>query len=355
LKKALGIATPLQQAEQTLLILRRLRLVDRGLEFSRNEKEVFIPLSTGASSEDIEKIKERCPDVRIQEANFVELKTRPRNLLESVRGKIPEPLLSSVPRSCDIIGDIGIIELPEDLIQFSAIIGRGVLEVNPHFRLVLRKSSEVTGTFRTRKYQTIAGSGNTETFCREYSCVFHLDIAKVYFNPRLSHERMRVAGQAKPHETVVDMFAGVGPYSILIAKMQPTSRVTAIDINPEAFRYLKENILTNGVADCVVPILDDARQVTSRTLQGTASRVIMNLPSEARSFLDAAVQVAKRDGGIIHYYTFASRSDDLSTIEESVRAIVESAGREVHSVPFRKIIREIAPNRVQVAVDVQLK
>jgi tRNA (guanine37-N1)-methyltransferase len=349
----MGIAAPLHQTERTLSTLRKLNLLDKELELTRNEKEIVIPLTHAPSQQDIAAMKEQNPDVRLQEHLFRELPTKPRNLPESMLGKIPEHLLSTLPRSYDIIGDVAIVNLSEDLIQFSSHIGRGVLEVNPQLRLVLRKSGEVTGPFRTRKFEIIAGSGSTETFHKEFSCIFHLDIAKVYFNPRLSHERMRVARQVKPCETVLDMFAGVGPYSILIAKKQLTSRVNATDINAEAFRYLKENTFINGVADRVVPIFEDARAVSPRML-GSASRVVMNLPSEAANFLQAAAQAVAAEG-MIHYYTFASRTESLNAIKDSLLQTMRAHGREVRSFPFCEIIREIAPNRVQVAVDILLK
>ena len=105
------------------------------------------------------------------------------------------------------------------------VIGEGIMEINPHLRLVLRKSGQVSGTFRTREYEAIAGEGDSETVHEEFSCLFRLDVTKVYFNPRLSHERMRVARQIKEGERVLDMFAGVGPYSILIAKTQRDSQI----------------------------------------------------------------------------------------------------------------------------------
>lgn len=355
MKKALGLAIPTQQAEETLRALRKRQLVNMQLEFSRTEKQVIIPILHEPSVEDIQAIKEHCATFNTQQALFRERKHARPSLLESVRGKIPERYLSHLPRSFDIVGEVATVELPSELDEFSSIVGRGIMEANPHVRLVIRKSGDVSGKYRTRQFETIAGSGGTETWHREYSCVLHLDIAKVYFNPRLSHERMRVAQQVRAHETVLDMFAGVGPYSILIAKNQPTSRVYSIDINPDAFRYLKENILANGVADRVIPILGDAREATARQLKGVASRVIMNLPSEARNFLEAAARALTPESGTLHYYAFASRTDDLDTIKKSIRATIGSTGRIVHSFSFCRIIKEIAPSRVQVAIDVQVK
>ena len=151
------------------------------------------------------------------------------------------------------------------------------------------------------------------------------------------------------------MFAGVGPYSILIARTQRDSQIYSADINPEAFRYLKHNILLNRVADQVVPLLGDAGQLVETNLRGKANRVIMNLPSESNKFLSAAVQALKEEGGIIHYYTFASRSDDLDQIRKLVRSAIEHYGCKVDSFAFSDIIKEVAPNRVQIGMDIVIK
>lgn len=354
MREAFGVAIPAKQAEQTLRVLRRLQIIDRGLEFARNQEKLFVPLLRLPSEQDIARIREDSPQARIEEHLFRELREKPRSLIEYLREEIPDRFLSSLTRSYDTVGDIAIIELSPDLIKFSTIIGKGLLELSPHLRLVLRKSGEVAGPYRTREYEIIAGGGNTETFHKEFSCLYHLDITKVYFNPRLSNERMRIARQVKPRETVLDMFTGVGPYAILIARTQPTSTVNAADINADAIRYLNENILINRVADRVAPILDDARRVSAQ-LQGRASRVVMNLPSQAQDFLREAAQAVKAEGGTIHYYTFASRNDNLDTMKESLRQNVRKTGREVRSFTFCDVIREIAPNRVQVAVDILLK
>jgi len=355
LRKTHALTIPKSEAEKALRIIRDLKLTNRRLKFSRTNELVFIPLVREPSAEDTRNVTAQCANAKLTQASFEERKIRPRSLTDSLRWKIPEALLSSLPRSYDIIGEIGIIEFSAELAPFCLRIGEGIMEINPHLRLVLRKSSQVSGTFRTREYEAIAGHGNTETVHEEFSCLFHLDVRKVYFNPRLSHERMRVARQIKQGECVLDMFAGVGPYSIIIAKTRSDSKIYSADINPEAFRYLKHNILLNRVADQVVPLLGDASQLVERNFRGIANRVIMNLPSESNKFLYAAVQALKEEGGIIHYYTFASRSDDLDQIRDSVRSEIERHGRKVDSFAFSDVIKEVAPNRVQIGLDILVR
>jgi tRNA (guanine37-N1)-methyltransferase len=109
---------------------------------------------------------------------------------------------------------------------------------------------------------------------KEHGCEYHLDLSEVYFSPRLSYEHSRVASQVEEKETVVDMFAGVGPFSILIAKTHEDVKVYAVDVNPDATRYLERNIIVNGVMGKVVPVLGDAKEIVHERLRGAADRVM---------------------------------------------------------------------------------
>ncbi len=125
-------------------------------------------------------------------------------------------------------------------------------------------------------------------------------------------------------ETVVDLFAGVGPFSVLIAKRNPSVKVYAIDLNPDAVELLKVNIRVNRVENRIYPMLGDARQLAATKLKGTADRVIMNLPETAIDFVDAACQVIKPQGGVVHFYAFI-RSPDST---ENLKTLLGSSGEE---------------------------
>lgn len=353
--KTLAVVVSVQMAEAAVQTLRDLQLIDSKFEFARTDQLIFIPIVRRFVAEETSKIEERCGGrVRMEETELTETDRKPKNFREAVGEEIPKEVVSTLPRSFDTVGDIAVLELPRELDQFAYAIGNGILKLSSNLRLVLRKSGDVSGIYRTREFEVIAGAGGTETIYREFSNRFRLDVATVYFNPKLSHERMRVTKQVKDGECVVDLFAGVGPYSILIAKNHPASKIYAIDINPEAYRYLTENVLMNRVADRVVPILGDARTIVRKHLHNVASRVIMNLPSESKNFVSTALE-ALAGRGVIHYYAFASRSETIDTVVQSIREEIGRNGRKVESVLFARILKEVAPSRVQVAVDLLVK
>lgn len=73
-----------------------------------------------------------------------------------------------------------------------------------------------------------------------------LDYSKVYWNSRLQGEHLRLVSQFNTGDVVCDVFAGIGPFALPAAKNKDCW-VFANDLNPESFKYLRENISLNKV------------------------------------------------------------------------------------------------------------
>jgi tRNA (guanine37-N1)-methyltransferase len=222
-------------------------------------------------------------------------------------------------------------------------------------RTVLAKSSAVSGVYRLRTFDIIAGKAKTETVHKEFGCVFHVDLAKAYFSPRLSYEHSRVASLVRRGETVVDMFAGVGAFSILIAKKQRDVQVYAIDVNPDACEFLKKNVAVNRAGSAVTPILGDAKEIVNSKLTGIADRVIMNLPETAIEYVDVACRTIKPEGGVIHYYEFSNSSQPIETAISRLTEAVKQSSRRVEKVLAARIVRGVAPFTYQVGIDAEIR
>ncbi|MEM2281292.1 MAG: class I SAM-dependent methyltransferase family protein, partial [Candidatus Bathyarchaeia archaeon] len=285
---------------------------------------------------------------------FPERRKQPKTIYEALEDKMPPHLLACLPRAIDFVGDIAIIEIPPELEAYKMEIGNAILQVHKNVKTVLAKAGAVKGEYRLREFNVIAGQPKTETIHREHGCQFHVDLAKAYFSPRLSHEHMRVASAVKEGETVIDMFTGVGPFAILIAKTHSNVKVYAIDINPHAVELLKKNVRLNRVNGKVHPILGDARQIVKQQLRGTADRVIMNLPEKAMEFVEAACEALKPEGGVIHFYSFVKGSEGLEALKARFTAEVEKHGRIVKNTPFSRFGRETAPYEWQAVLDAEV-
>lgn len=264
-----------------------------------------------------------------------------RTYRDRLRGVVPEELFQRLPRSFEILGEIAIIEIPEDLQQYEKQVGEALLKHHSKLRAVYAKEGPVSGKHRTPVLKLIAGEPVYETCYRESGAVFYFAPGRVYASIKLSGERLRVAQQVQPGEVVLDMFSGIGGFAVLIARYVQRVLVYAVDINPVAVRYLAKNVAVNKLWGKVIPIEGDARRV-AYALRNKFSRVIMDLPYESVSFLDAAL-AAVREKGMIHVYTV-----------ERERVVLEQLyqlGAEVEII-YRREIKEIAPYRPKFVYDI---
>jgi len=330
-------------------------LLDNSLKIHREEDYLYLPLIRKPQETDLYELTKNVRHFEILQHGFVRNVKKPIKLVNLLSDKLPSTVLSSLPHALDYVGDIAIIEIPAELESYKTIIGQTIMASNKRVNTVLAKTSPVTGEYRIRKFETISGVNKTETVHKEYGCIFHVDLTKAYFSPRLSYEHNRVASLVKERETVFDMFAGVGPFSILIAKKQKKVHVYATEMNPEAFKLLRKNILANKVNATVKPFLGDARHIAPARLKDSIDRVIMNLPEKAIQFVDVACQVIASYGGIIHYYEFNNTSKPLETAKIKLSEAVEQNNRKVEKILHSKIVRGVSPFTWQVAVDAKIK
>jgi len=348
------LKVPKKLGEKAIQLTRTLKLFNSQLKVQQLGESLCIPLTANPSPSENEKLREKLGALEFTVREFPEQR-RHLTHIDLLANKLPPQLLNVVPRAIDFVGDIAIIEVPLELEPHKKSIGEAILRAHKHVGTVLAKSSAVEGIYRLRKFEVIAGTEKTLTVHREYGCVYHVDIAKAYFSPRLSNEHNRVATQVKEGETVVDLFAGVGPFAIPIAKKHKNVCVYAIDVNPDAVALLRRNVVVNHVEEKVVSIHGDARQVVKQLLSGKADRVIMNLPETALEFVDVACEALKPDGGVIHYYSFAGDADPQKKVAVRLTEAVTRCNRRVKRVLLSKTVREVAPYTWQVVVDAEIQ
>ena len=274
-----------------------------------------------------------------------------KKLLREVLGKD----VKYVPSSFDIVGSrsgaIAIVEFkPETPEHVKKAVAEALMKLHRNVRLVLAKKSGRKGAFRLREYEIIAGEGGTEVVHVEHGVKLKVDPTKVYFSPREATERLRVARQVRPGEFVMVMFAGVGPYALMIARMQPeVRRVVAIELNPEAYRYMVENVKLNRAEGKVLPVLGDVRDKAPRWY-GACDRVVMPLPRGAHRFLDRAFQCLKPEGGVVHFYHWAPEHE---LYVEAFRLLEREATLRGASVKIlsARVVSEYAPRVYKVCID----
>jgi tRNA (guanine37-N1)-methyltransferase len=318
--KSLCIVVPKKKAEPVRQRLMTKGILRKDIQIRSDSRNVYLPVSQRidlgypVETRDFDEAEEQIKDYRVLVA-------------------LPDELRDYLPSSYDVLGSIAIVKLADEVLPFSSEIGKAIIATQNAIRTVCSDVG-VADEFRTRRVEVVAGERDFETVHKEYGLVFKLDISKVFFSPRLATEREIVASQVSSGEVVIDMFAGIGPFSIMIAKTRSPGVVYAIDSNPDAIRYMEENIALNKVSS-VRPVFGDAREKVAEL--DKADRIIMNLPHSAHEFMLEAVRALK-PGGTIHYYEIAeesaleARMDDIRTLAvKEDRVMKQLARRKVKS------------------------
>jgi tRNA (guanine37-N1)-methyltransferase len=308
--KSLCIAVPKKKGEDVRKALLENGLLNREFAIERDERLLYIPIISGEKENDV-------LGYEVCEKDFQVLERETKSYKELL--DLPDELKSKLPTSFDVIGKVAIIKLEEELFTHKETIGDALLSANKSIETVALDRG-VVGEERIRNLEIIAGKRSTETVHREYGIELETDLSKAYFSPRLATEHWRVAETVKDGEVVIDMFCGIGPFSILIAKNRNPEKIYAIDINKEAINYLKRNIKRNKVLS-IEPRVGESKIIVQKL--PPSDRIIMNLPHSAFDFLSYAFSNIK-EKGTIHYYEFL----DHDKKEERWGDIQNTASRE---------------------------
>jgi tRNA (guanine37-N1)-methyltransferase len=231
----------------------------------------------------------------------------PNKLKDILRKKLTKKELGLVPSSFDVIGHLLIFsDFPQKLKKKEKIIGNEILKRYKQIKSVFKKAKKYSGKYRTLKLKLLAGENNKETIHKENNVRLKLNIEKVYFSPRLSEERKRIAKQIKKDEAVLVMFSGCGVYPSVIAKNTNAKIILGIEINPAAHKYSLENLKINKIDQKIKLFLGDVKKILPK-INKKFDRIIMPLPKGAENFLDLALSKIKRNG-TINFYSFAEEN-----------------------------------------------
>ena len=291
-----------------------------------------------------------------------------KSLQDALQGNIPKDYQELIPKSYDLIGNIAIIEFDKfgridnkELSNYKKKIAKAITIVNKKITSVYEKKSEIMGTYRLRDLALLFGENISETIYKENNCTFKLDVKKTYFTPRLVYERRRVASsEIRENELIIDLFAGVGPFSIQIAKNHDV-RIYAFDVNPDAYKYLKENINSNKLRGKVIPYNLNVRDLLKpsdklgKLLQGKADRIIMNLPERSIEFIDVACFLMKKSGGILHFYHFSDKPDPIERTIELLDKKLSDFNWLIEKIINSKIVKSYSPKATLVGLDLYIK
>jgi len=364
-----------QDSAEKFLNLLKIKLhnepfLDRRIKVKHEGPYVLFPLI-----DDAEKVKALIGGISNQ-INFnivsaegiFEVRYKCRSIEEALIDELPKNILELVPKSYDIIGKIAIVEFDQlntitdkNVLSYKKKVAKALVSVNKSVETVYEKKSEVKGRYRLKELKIIYGDDNPETIHKENGCLFKLDVKKTYFTPRLVFERKRVSSSSfKKQETVVDMFTGVGPFSIQIAKNND-AKIYAFDVNPSAYKYLLENIENNKMKGEVIAHNMDVKKLLNHDnklgnyLKNKIDRIIMNLPEQSINFLDIACFLMKKPSGILHFYQFCEKPNPIKKGIENLNTNLKGSGWHIEEILNSKVVKPFSPKSDLIVIDSKIK
>ncbi|MCC2509462.1 class I SAM-dependent methyltransferase [Methanimicrococcus blatticola] len=264
--------------------------------------------------------------------------------------------INRLPANKQKIGDILVVSIPDSLSHKKQEIGKLLLLMDEKARLVLNDGG-ISGQFRIPSREIICcrsgESDSTETIHKENGCKFKLDVARIMFSKGNLAEK-RILTNECMGEVIVDMFAGIGYFSIPIGVHSNPSnppKIIAIELNPISYRYLCENIRLNGLEEVIEPICGDCQTLTPENI---ADRVLMGYVGTTHEFLETGIKAIKKEGGLLHYHETVHEKDFPERPVQRITEAAEKCGRNAVILESRKI-KKYSPGVYHVVIDVEIQ
>lgn len=325
------VRVPLEKGQKTLGYLKDKHLLDPKREIETTPDELIIPVTDEDEANDF---VERAEPRKKRKTPYQKIKEG---------ANIPEELKNLMPERYERVGDVLFIKLPSELMDHKEEIGKayvGVLDM----RSVLLQG-DIKGQKRIPEVEFIYGDDG-ETVHLENGVKYKLDASKLMFSSGNIDERVRAAGWNMEDEVIVDMFAGIGYFSLPVAVHGTPEKIYSLEINPISFKYLKENINLNDVSDTIEPWNGDNRDFPRSNI---ADRIVMGYLHETWKFLPKALDLL--DGrGIIHYHSLCKDSEFPDKLEKELDDNIDKD----HEVMEHRKIKSYAPHVFHTVSDIEI-
>ena len=249
---------------------------------------------------------------------------------------------------------MAIIKLKPQLLEKKKVIAEKYLGLLPTIKSVYLNSGRVKGQFRTpEKIEFLVGVDNSLVKHKEHGVIYKFDFTKIMFSMGNLNERKFLSTLVKEGEIIVDMFAGIGYFSLPIAKHSKPKKIFSIELNPDSFRYLTENVKLNHFEDVITPINGDSKiEVINLSNSGLkADRVIMGVFPAPKDFIKEALTLAKVEGTIYHYEGIVDKEKYLDLFTE-FKEIAEKSDFKCELLA-KRFVKSYGPGLYHIVLDIK--
>jgi len=268
---------------------------------------------------------------------------------KNLSGLLPLDCIRLLPEKWEKIGTVVVLKIPEELRWHQDIIGRMYAE-ELGCTSALNDVGGISGVYRTPVVKVIWGSSQTETIHKENGIRYKLDPQKVMFSSGNMAERKRMGMISNPKETVVDLFAGIGYFTIPMAVQSKPRKIFACEINQVAYEYLCKNIVLNHVTNIVEPLLGDNRKTAPKDC---ADRVLIGYLEDTERYLPVAFESLRKQTGILHYHDAVPNELILDRPLRQIQRVASEYDR-MATLLMVKEIKSYAPGVSHVVLDVRI-
>ena len=330
MQKVTAAKVPAYRASELIPVMRAKGMIDLSSRISGDGTFRFVPLVPGSEDEAAEMGFELTEVPSRSEGSM--------SPLEKVRDDLSdlgEDILSILPDKWEIAGEVVTMKIDPGLEPNAGRIGEAYARALG-VSAVYADVSGVSGELRIPDVRLIWGSPRPAVKT-ESGITYSWDPSCIMFASGNLVERSRMGRTDCTGETVVDMFAGIGYFTLPIARFSGARKVFACEKNPVSYDYLVRNIALNAVGDRVIPILGDNRDICGTCF---ADRIMMGYVQRTSEFIPKALSMAK-PGCIIHYHdTFVVGTER----EETERLFSEACGDRPFEIVSIHEVKSFAPS-----------
>ncbi|MCL2890902.1 MAG: class I SAM-dependent methyltransferase family protein [Methanomassiliicoccaceae archaeon] len=314
-------------------------IADKNAKICKGDGVRYVPIHDGRENDVIGM------GIDVVDGETFKRETRsPQNRIKGSLAHLPKEVVNELPMRWEFVGDIVILRLEDSAVPYKDDIGKAYAEAL-NAKTVCADIGGVSGELRKPSMNTIFGT-DTEAVRLENGILYKFDVTKVMFASGNTNERNRMKHIDCKDETIVDMFAGIGYFTLPMAKFSHCKKVIACEKNPDSFRYLKENVRLNEVGDIVEPVFSDNRELNCKD----ADRIIMGYVQKTSQFLEKAGSMIKH-GGIIHYHDTFYVNEYEERLNKIFKDVFGSGGYDILSV---KEVKSFAPSVSHYVADVRI-